>query len=73
MFQIERKNFLVITLHKKMKLPINNFFSKRDQIRSLLEKFLMENFIFCTVLPSVTREYQTLQFVRAEAVTQRYP
>ena len=56
-----------------MKLPINDFFSKRDQIRSLLEKFLMENFIFCTVLPSVTREYQTSQFVRAEAVTQRYP
>ena len=41
---------------QKMKFSIKDFFSKCDQIRSfmriwshLLEKFLMENFIFCAV------------------------
>ena len=41
------------TLHKKMKFLIKDFFSKCDQIRRkllfwshLLEKFLIENFIF---------------------------
>ena len=29
-----------------MKLSIKDFSSKRDQIRSLLEKSLMENFVF---------------------------
>ena len=40
--------------YPKMKFSMNNFFSKRDQIRSflricshLLNKSLMENFIFC--------------------------
>ena len=41
---------------QKMKFSITDFFNKCDQIRSflriwshLLEKFLMENFIFCAV------------------------
>ena len=45
-----------VTLHKKMKFSIKDFFSKYDQIRSylriwshLLKKSLMENFIFCAV------------------------
>ena len=33
-------------LHKKMKFSIKDFFSKCDQIRSLLKKSLMKNFIF---------------------------
>ena len=40
-----------------MKFPINDFFSKYDQIRRelwiwshLLEKSFMENFIFCAVI-----------------------
>ena len=43
-------------MHKKMKFPIKNFFSKCDQIciklriwSHFLKKFLMENFIFCAV------------------------
>ena len=46
-----------VTLHKKMKFFIKDFFSKCDQIRSLmriwshlLKKSLMENFTFCAVL-----------------------
>ena len=45
------------TLHKKMKFSIKNFSSKCEQIRRklriwshLLEKSLMENFIFCAVV-----------------------
>ena len=41
---------------QKIKFPINDIFSKCDQIRSLLrtwshllKKFLMENLIFCAV------------------------
>ena len=41
---------------QKMKFPINDFFSKCDQIRSflriwshLMKKSLMEHFIFCAV------------------------
>ena len=41
-----------------MKFSIKDFFSKCDQIRRklqiwshLLKKFLMENFIFCAVIP----------------------
>ena len=44
------------SLQKKIKFSIKNFFSKCDQIRSflqiwshLLNKTLMENFIFCPV------------------------
>ena len=55
-----RKNdwsFLCLaTLHKKMKFSIKDFFSKCEQIRSflrirshLLNKYLVENFIFCAV------------------------
>ena len=45
-----------VTLHKKMKFSIMDFFNKYDQIRSflriwshLLKKSLMENVIFCAV------------------------
>ena len=37
------------TLHKKMKLSENDFFSKCDEIRCFLKKSLMENFFFCLV------------------------
>ena len=46
-----------LTLHKKMKFSIKDFFSKCDYIHSflriwphLLKKPLMQNFIFCAVL-----------------------
>ena len=46
-----------LTLYKKWKLSIKDFFSKCGQIRSspriqtyLLKKFLMENLIFCALL-----------------------
>ena len=49
----------VLATAQKMKLSIKYFFSKCDQIRSflriwshLLQKSLMENFIFCAVTPS---------------------
>ena len=45
-----------LSLHKKMKFSIKDFFSKCDQIRRklriwshLLNKSLIENFIFCAV------------------------
>ena len=48
---------LQLILARKMKFSIKDFFSKCDQIRSflriwsyLLKKYLMENFIFCTVM-----------------------
>ena len=34
---------------QKMKFSIKDYFSKYEQIRSLLKKSLMENFIFCAV------------------------
>ena len=47
---------VLINTAQKMKFPINDFFSKCDQIRRklriwsyLMTKSLMENFIFCTV------------------------
>ena len=49
--------YLIVNTAQKMKFCIKVFFSKCDQIRSLLpiwlhllKKFLMENFIFCAVL-----------------------
>ena len=54
------KSFISLTTSpaQKMKFPMKNFFSKYDQIRSylriwshLLKKSLMENFIFCAVIP----------------------
>ena len=49
-------------------MPINDFFSKCDQVRSflrfwshLLKKFLMENFIFCAVRTSGTNISQTIK------------
>ena len=58
---IQGKNKSYISLHKKMKFSIKDFFSKCDQIRNflcflriwvhLLKKSLIENFIFCTVHP----------------------
>ena len=48
--------FQYVSLHKKMKFSIKDFFSKCDQIRRilriwlhLLKKSLMENFTFCAV------------------------
>ena len=40
---------------QQMKFSIRDFFSKCDQIRSLLKKSLMEIFIFCVV--SITKIY----------------
>ena len=58
---------LVITA-QKMKFSIKDFFSKCDQIRSLLriwsnllKKSLMENFIFCAVDSRTFRETATFQ------------
>ena len=34
----------------KTKFSIKDFFGKCDQIRSLLQESLIENFIFCAVL-----------------------
>ena len=49
-------NLAHLSLHKKMKFSIKDFFSKCEQIRRklricshLLKKSLMENFIFCAV------------------------
>ena len=69
---------LVSFLHKKMKFSIKDFFSKCDQIRSLLRiwphllnKSLMENFIFCAVqttaihiLPNISqsKDNQTMKY-----------
>ena len=38
-----------LALQKKWSFPLRIFFSKCDQIRSLLKKSLTENFIFCAV------------------------
>ena len=56
---VEKKQSVFIqmlTLHKKMKFSIKDFFSKCDQIRKKLriwlhlpKESLMENFIFCVV------------------------
>ena len=50
---------------QKMKFSIKDFFSKYDQIRSflrlwshLLEKSLLQNFIFCAVY-SICKKYNT--------------
>ena len=34
---------------QKMKFSIKDFFSKSDQIRNFLKKFVMENLNFCAV------------------------
>ena len=56
--------FQIHFLHtaQKMKFSIKDFFSKRDQIRRklriwshLLNKSLMENFIFCSVITLVLK------------------
>ena len=55
-------NELNLTLQKKLKFSIKDFFSKSDQLHSflrissdLLKKSLMENFIFlCNVVMNVT-------------------
>ena len=56
-------NLVHVSLHKKMKFSIKDFFSKCDQIRSflriwshLLEKSLLENFIFCAVFINIKKE-----------------
>ena len=62
-----RVQILLVTLHKKMKLSIQDFINKCDQICSflqiwshLLKKSLMESFIFCAVWESPT----TIQTVK---------
>ena len=52
------------SLHKKIKFPIKNFFSKCDQIRKklriwshLLKKYLMENLIFCAMHPMLYQDF----------------
>ena len=44
---------------QKMKFSIKDFFSKCDQIRRKMKKFLMENFVFCAVknTKKTTKEY----------------
>ena len=61
------------TLHKKRKVPIDDFFSKCDQIRSflriwshLLKSSLTGNFIFCAVLVTVNcypKQYYGVSFI----------
>ena len=56
LFKLAICEFFLLTLHKKMRFSVKDFFSKYDQIRSflriwshLLKKSIMENFIFCAV------------------------
>ena len=60
MFEVNNKDNKTITA-QKMKFSIKDFFSKYDQIRRklqiwshLLKKPLMENFIFCAVLVTLS-------------------
>ena len=61
----------ILTLHKKFKFSIKDFFSKCDQIRKilriwshLLKKSLMENFIFlCSKTHTLTHEYHIRSFL----------
>ena len=53
---LERRMVLILVTAQKMKFAIKDFFSKYDQIRRelriwsyLMQKSLMENFIFCAV------------------------
>ena len=53
---------------QKMKFSINDFSSKCDQIRSflriwphLLEKSLIENFIFCAVFMGIWKKTQKIE------------
>ena len=46
----------------KMKFSIKDFFSKCDQIRRILKKSLMENFIFCAVWTSIVAALEKLNF-----------
>ena len=62
-------NFVALLTAKKMKFSIKEFFSKCDQIRSflriwshLLNKFLMENVIFCTVLSILSVDFQVTTY-----------
>ena len=63
---------------QKMKFPINDFFSKCDQIRRklqiwshLLKKLLMENFIFC-VMPKMAQE-RLHKFCDSKKIMKIYP
>ena len=58
-----------------MKFAIENFFSKCDQIRRklriwshLLQKSLMENFIFCAVDIAAKREVTLFSFMNSDMV-----
>ena len=59
-----------MSLHKKMKFSIKDFFSKCDQIHSflriwshLLKKSLMENFIFRAVCMSLNPAIRILKVI----------
>ena len=61
-----------------MKFSIKDFFSKCDQIRRklriwsyLLNKSLMENFIFCAVTGRVDRNVNTLAIVKISPICKR--
>ena len=50
MDQVENLIWVIMALiAQNMKFSIKDFFSKYNQIGSLLKKSLMENFIFCAV------------------------
>ena len=57
-----------MSMHKKVKLSLKDFFSKCDQIRSFLQicshilaKSLVKNFIFCVVVHGVTKHRDKTQ------------
>ena len=68
--EFEKNNFYGISekislTARKMKFSTNNFFSKCDQIRSFLKKYLMENFIFCRVpLTELKTNYHTHTYMK---------
>ena len=68
--------FLVQNTAQKMKFSIKDFFSKCDQIHSflriwshLMNKSLMENFIFCAIKPFVWKNFCD-RFIAQNALSQ---
>ena len=62
--------YFALNTAQKLKLPIKDFVSKYDQIRRklqillhLLRKFLMENFIFCSVKSNFPTTFTAFQFM----------
>ena len=65
MFDLKRKQRRLGSTAQKMKFSIKDFFRKCDQIckklriwSHLLNKFLMENFIFCAVKRTNSAEFE---------------